>query len=250
MVAAKTIHFVHGWGLGPEVWQSLLAALPAWIRPNVIALPGYVDATHAEFPTDIGALAQLLSTHSRVPAVWLGWSLGGMGVLELAAHYPTLVRALIVVGTNLSFITRRGWPRALTPAQLADMTERVEQDTAAALRYFASLTALRGNGSRETARMLMSCLQRTVPPAPSALRAGLQILRDTDLRPSIRAVGCPIMVIAGAEDPLVPAAAAQAMRVLNPNVTVSTIAGAGHAPFLSHRAEFVTALIGFLRPDE
>jgi pimeloyl-[acyl-carrier protein] methyl ester esterase len=249
MAAAQRIHFVHGWGLGPAVWQPLLAALPAWIQPNVIALPGYGDATHAHFPTDIGALSQALCKHSTAPAVWLGWSLGGMAVLELAVRHPTLVRALIVVGTNPSFIKRHGWPHALKPPQLTDITERVEQDSAAALRYFASLAALQGNGSRATARMLMACLQQPAPSVPAALRAGLQILRNTDLRLSIRAVGCPIMVIAGTEDVLVPPAAAQAMRALNPNVTVRTIAGAGHAPFVSHRAEFVAALIGFLRPD-
>jgi pimeloyl-[acyl-carrier protein] methyl ester esterase len=50
----------------------------------------------------------------------------------------------------------------------------------------------------------------------------------------------------GEKDKLVPSGVAQSIADLNPEVDVRTIAGAGHAPFLTHPTTFLAAVKPFL----
>ena len=79
-----------------------------------------------------------------------------------------------------------------------------------------------------------------------ALRGGLNILRDADLRDVVRNIKQPILVIAGERDKLtLPGASCYLTQTL-PNARLVEIKGAAHAPFLSHPKTFNEHLKNFL----
>jgi pimeloyl-[acyl-carrier protein] methyl ester esterase len=80
----------------------------------------------------------------------------------------------------------------------------------------------------------------------AALRAGLKILRASDLRGDLPRIRTPTLVIAGERDALVPAAAATALASGLPQARAHLVERAAHAPFLSHLDEFSSEVRNFL----
>jgi pimeloyl-[acyl-carrier protein] methyl ester esterase len=62
-------------------------------------------------------------------------------------------------------------------------------------------------------------------------------------------IDTPALVIQGARDRLVPMGAARYYAEHLSRARLAPISGAGHAPFLSHPAEFLVALKAFIHGD-
>jgi pimeloyl-[acyl-carrier protein] methyl ester esterase len=61
-------------------------------------------------------------------------------------------------------------------------------------------------------------------------------------------IRCPVLLLMGERDPLVPAAAGRQTAQMSPGARLELIAGAGHAPFLVHPGAVASAIQGFLAP--
>lgn len=83
-------------------------------------------------------------------------------------------------------------------------------------------------------------------PATKALRCGLQILQEVDLRETWRQLGVPTLHALGERDNLVPAAVKDDLLALQPSAQVAVVSGAAHLPFLSAPAEFLACVNAFL----
>lgn len=101
--------------------------------------------------------------------------------------------------------------------------------------------------AREEQRTLRERVFRHGNPQPAALEGGLHILRHANLRPRLKEITCPSLLIAGEHDTLFPRAAAEKTKNLFNNANLSVISGAGHAPFLSHPDQFLDSLLPFLQ---
>jgi pimeloyl-[acyl-carrier protein] methyl ester esterase len=181
-------------------------------------------------------------------AAWLGWSLGGLVAMRATLQAPARVSALLLLASTPCFVRRPDWQCALLPALLDTFAAELQQDYLRTLNRFLALQVRGGENSGAVLRVLRTRLLEKGEPAPAALRAGLDILRNTDLRDEVGALACPALVVAGERDTLVPAAAAGATADLMPNAHAAVVAGAGHAPFIA-RPAFVASLVhDFLQP--
>nr|WP_298602731.1 alpha/beta hydrolase [uncultured Zoogloea sp.] len=79
----------------------------------------------------------------------------------------------------------------------------------------------------------------------AALASGLKLLADTDLRASIGNIRQPVRLIHGAEDRLMPAAAAEWLADALPDGRLSVFADCGHAPQLSRPTDCATLIATF-----
>ena len=73
--------------------------------------------------------------------------------------------------------------------------------------------------------------------------------RELDLRGCLPEIAVPTLVLAGASDPIVPAARSEAMAeglVNAPEVSVCVFAGAGHGVYRNLSREFADAVAGFV----
>jgi len=237
---------LHGWGLNRRVWVDVSAGLAPICRPLLMDLPGH---GHSEFVADACTLndwstAALATVPS--PSLWLGWSLGGMVALAAAAAQPEHVRGLILVATNARFAQGQDWPTAVETTVLEGFAASLEQDYPATLARFLALQARGDERARETVRVLRQQLAEGGMPQPAALRAGLSILREADLTSALPQVRCPVLLVGGEYDNLVPMTALEIMAKALTKADLCIIKGASHAPFISHRDEFVSAVARFV----
>lgn len=236
---------LHGWGLHGGIWDALRVALPEQ-QMHTPDLPGYCG-TPTTAPYTADALADAIAPTLPDAGLLLGWSMGGMVALALAARHPGKVKALVLVATTPAYVNRAGWDKGLTPELLAGFAEGVQSDYRATLLRFLSLQARGGDAAREVIGRLRDLVFARGEPGGSTLADGLALLRTVDLREQVKRVQAPTLVLHGGYDGLCLPAAAEWLASALPNARLALQAKAAHAPFLSHPEWFVEQLKGFLR---
>ncbi len=234
---------VHGWGMHGGIWGDLPAQLARHFCVTTLDLPGY-GRSHA--PLAAQSLADFTDSVVELcpaPAIWLGWSLGGLIALDAALRYPEKVVRLVLVGATPKFVQAPDWPHAMPAEVFAGFARSLTHDYRATLLRFLSLHA----GGNEDGRALLKQLRAKIftshgDPQPAALAAGLAILEQTDLRARLADIRVPTLVIHGSHDRLASPAAAEYLAAHLSQARLLRIEGAGHAPFLSHAARFVQAV--------
>lgn len=253
--AGRPLLFIHGWGMHGGMWGDALQRLAGAHRVLAVDLPGHGysrgdGAVIGEMSPSPGALDRvvdrLAAQFSDLDAFDVcGWSLGGQIALRWAMREPVRLKRLALVSTTPCFVQKSGWPSAMAPDTLAAFADALEQDYALTLRRFLALQVRGGDDERELLARLRKMLQSRDEPDPASLRAGLGMLRDTDYRDALAEVLQPALVIAGSRDTLTPPEASKHLCDALPNARLAVIQRASHAPFLSHRDEFVTLMAGF-----
>lgn len=223
---------LHGWGLHGGIWATLAEALPGR-RVFTPDLPGY-GGTAPVSPYTAEGLADALAAVMPPACAVVGWSLGGMVALAWAARQPRQVRALALVGSTPSFIRRPGWETGLDPAVLAGFAADLAADYRATLLRFLALQARGGEAARQVIGQLRATLFSRGEPDPAILAAGLDVLRQADLRGQVGEVACPALVVHGGHDTLCPAAAGRWLAAHLVDGRLALHDHASHAPFLSH----------------
>lgn len=235
---------VHGWGLHGGIWAQLPQRLALRFRVTVVDLPGHGRSPLAA-RMDIDGIADELAALVEQPALWLGWSLGGLIALTLAARRPQQVQGLVLVDTTPKFVQDGNWAHGMAAEVFAEFARGLEHDYRATLLRFLSLQAGAGEAGRALIRQLRSKMFRYGEPQPAALRAGLAILRDTDLRAVLAGIHAPALVLHGSHDRLTPPAAGEYLAARLPRARYRMLRGAGHAPFLADPETFVAAIEAF-----
>jgi pimeloyl-[acyl-carrier protein] methyl ester esterase len=180
------------------------------------------------------------------PLTVLGWSLGGQVALQWAHRRPERVRRLILAATTPSFVTREGWPDAMTATTLARFGDELRTAYRLTLLRFLTLQVQGSDEGRRTLSHLRAHVFERGEPTRDALSAALALVLHADLRPLLAKIEAPALVIGGARDALVPLAATRALAAALPHATHRTIDGAAHAPFLSHPRAFLDAVQAFI----
>jgi len=233
---------VHGWGLHGGIWGDLPARLSKQFRVTTLDLPGHGRSRTAGEYLSLTAFTDSVVELCPAPAIWLGWSLGGLIALNAALRHPRKVASLVLVGATPKFVQAPDWPHAMPTEVFADFAHSLTQDYRATLLRFLSLQA----GGNESARALLKQLRAGMfahgEPQPEALAAGLAILEQTDQRARLAEIQVPALVVHGSHDRLAPPAAGEYLAAQLPAARLLRVEGAGHAPFLSHAALFADAV--------
>lgn len=239
---------LHGFALHGGLFAPVVNALAQRHRVHVVDLPGHgCSATVA--PYDLPTLAVAIDDaldDVDAPLTVLGWSLGGQVALQWAHRRPERVRRLILVATTPSFVTREGWPDAMTAMTLERFGDELRTAYRLTLLRFLTLQVQGSDEGRRTLSHLRAHVFERGEPTRDALSAALALVLHADLRPLLAKIEAPALVIGGARDALVPLAATRALAAALPHATHRTIDGAAHAPFLSHPRAFIDAVQAFI----
>jgi pimeloyl-[acyl-carrier protein] methyl ester esterase len=224
---------LHGWGMNSAVWEPLLPALSARHRLTILELPGHGASASTESAV-LDDWAQRCLAIAPPRAHWLGWSLGGQVALAAALSAPPRVGGLSLIGVTPCFVQTEGWDCAMPEKTFHQFADALAQDSGAGLLRFLALQVKGSEHARDTLRLLKAELAQRPPASAQGLAQGLDLLLHTDLRERLIALRCPSHWMFGARDTLVPRALQTRLGELLPSAHVTEIAGAGHAPFLSH----------------
>lgn len=236
---------IHGWGMHGGVWGDVAQKLAADFQVHCVDLPGFGSSAPLT-ETNLDALVRTLSARFADPLAVCGWSLGGQVALHWAAREPDKVRRLILVASTPCFAERDDWMFGMPCDVLEKFAEELEKSHAATLRRFIALQLRGSENERELLARLREELFSRGEPDMAALRAGLNILRDADLRESLPGITQPALVIAGARDKLTPPEASYYLAQTMRNARVVEVEGAAHVPFLSHLDYFAGQVKSFL----
>ena len=235
---------LHGWAMHGGVFAPLVEALRDRCTLHVVDLPGHGRSRGSAISLQPAACAQAIA--ARVPpAIWLGWSLGGLYALQAALDFPQHARGLAMLCASPRFVRAADWPHAVSPEILQDFGRDLETDYSGTLERFLALEALGSDCAQADLRKLRAETFNEHPPEVRALAEGLDVLERGDLRARLRELTQPSAWIAGRRDRLIPWQAMQ-WAATQCSGAFTRIEGGGHAPFIGHTGEVVTTLAPLL----
>jgi pimeloyl-[acyl-carrier protein] methyl ester esterase len=242
-VADRPLVLIHGWGMHGGVWSSIRERLQ--LTSIAVDLPGYGNSPKIS-PYTLDGVAKAVLAQCPVRMDVCAWSLGGLVAQRMAQIAPERIGRMVLVGSTPCFTLRDDWACAIPVAILTQFSAELEQAYEVTLKRFLALQVRGDEAARETLAVLREQLFARGRPDASVLHEGLQLLLNTDLRAQAGDLKPATLLVHGQHDQLVPLGAAVWMAQALPDARLHVMAGAAHAPFLSHMTEFVNVLHEFL----
>lgn len=238
----RPLLLIHGLGAASFVWEPIIE--PLGTRRSVVApdLPGHGRSPAAETPCATAfadALLTLMHDQGHRSFDVVGNSMGAWIALWMALRAPETVRRVVAVAPAFVF----GPPAGISAEELA-------RRAAPATRQDATAYLERLSGREPAPKDIETLLAgKDRVPNPSALLPlaesivrGEDSLREKDLR----AIDAPCLVVHGADDGVVSAAASQRVAECLPCARLLVLDQSGHWPQADQPEAFHTALEGFL----
>ena len=222
----KSIVLLHGLGLNHSIWQNIAGLYKEqaqFILPDLRGHGGSelgaADGTIEQYADDI---LELLDKLELEKVVLGGHSMGGYVALAFAEKYPQRVAGLVMIATNAG---------PDSDARRAQRLAEVENIRAVGTAEFAEGLSLRLSDRSFVQNVSREIIVNTDPEG--LCNAIIAIARRPDRLHVLTGLKAPILIAAGAEDQIVPQAAARLMARSNPNAKFVILPEVGHMPMLS-----------------
>jgi len=225
---------LHGWGAHGGIWSELAANLANNFRLTMIDLPGAGRSPPLAKEWSLENVIQEIKAVTPASAIWLGWSLGALIVLALAASDKERVKKMILIGGSPCFAGKQDWQHATAENVLRDFGVALKNDSHKTLIRFLSLQMGNDPTARKVLRTQRELLFQHGEPDISTLEAMLGVLIQTDCRTTLDKLIQPALLIHGSRDTLAPLNAAKYLQENLVNAELYSIEGGGHIPFLTH----------------
>lgn len=228
--SGQPLVLLHGFPLDHTIWATLLPHIESHFDLILPDLPGL---GHSPLPrpdyhlTDMAAaLADLLRGLGLPRAFVAGHSMGGYLALAFARQSPDILLGLGLISTQaLPDNGERQVARHQTAAEVAEKGPGVVAEAMAA--------KLSANPAHEPL-LRETILRQPVPGIVNALKAMAARPDSSDLLPGLT---CPVSILHGLADALIPPERAREMKALLPNAHLTELPGIGHMPMLEAPAE-------------
>jgi len=235
---------LHGWGVNSAVWTQVIDDLANDFTVYCIDLPGFGVNHQVDVDANINAWADAIAHSIEGPAIWLGWSLGGLIATQIALNYPDKTLGLITVASSPKFTETVDWS-GIKSNVMSMFMEQLSEDFSLTLERFLAIQAMGSEHARKDISALKKVLKERPLPKVSSLHDGLCLLNDVDLRHSLHKINTPFLRMYGKLDSLVPKKTITLVNDLSKNSQAYVFDKASHAPFISHPQEFIKAVKGF-----
>ena len=207
----SSLVFIHGWGMGPELWSPIISRLPG-VTPR---LPDLVFKGAPDKPVGSNPL---VIAHS-------------LGVMWAIRHLPLPWAGLVSINGFTRFTRSDHFP-GVAPLLLEQMKFRLRENMNGVLDRF-----LRRCGM--THPIIQGFDQ-------DMLSQGLEWLSDWDTRAQFSRMDCPVLAICGASDPIITESHSRACFSSNPLIIVK---GGGHLIPLTHADWLASHIAATLEGD-
>jgi len=251
---SENIIFIHGWASGPYAWFNQASffkkkfnvytpGLLGYGRKDASALGSSSDISSSDmFANMAGDIKNFINENKLRDICLVGWSLGGMVSLKLAAELKDKINHLVLIGTTPRFVKSEDFKCAVSKELVDKIYNNMKKDFSGTLKWFFRFCFSSNERARNEFGEVLKVLGDVVVPLnQNTLLTGLKMLTDLDITYLLDDVKVPSMIIHGRDDRVCPPEAAQflAKRL---NAKLNFIEKAGHAPFLTQPGK-VNALI-------
>lgn len=230
------IIFVHGVVTTSNIFPKYLNAYSPDFRGIAIDLRGYGDSqkpasgfTIAQFSKDLIALADKLEIEKPV---WVGVSMGGMILQQLALDYPERVRALVLVSTtDGAMVLDKDLPTIGNPRDFREVSKNIIVES------FPP-------GTPST--LYQPLLDRIPTWNGTVLREALTSMAQANVHGRINKIAAPTLVVVGAKDDVATPLIAREIQTQIPGAQLVEF-NTGHFMMAEDPERFRTALGEFLQ---
>ncbi|KRV51284.1 3-oxoadipate enol-lactonase [Wenjunlia vitaminophila] len=205
-----------------QIWHEQIPDLSRYWRVIRYDLPGHGGSvpvptqTVEEIAVLLLELLEALGVHRfGYAGVGLGGSVGAL----LALSHPHRIVSLALVGTSAGPGSASVWREH---AAVIRATGVEQEARTAATRWFTAASLA------EEPALAEPCAQMVRTVDKSCYAACCDAMADHDLRGALAAVAAPTLVIAGAEDAVVPPGAARELTALIPDSRLAVVPNAAH----------------------
>lgn len=196
------IIFVHGVVTTSNIFSKYLSAYSPDFRGIAVDLRGYGDSQEPEsgftikqFSRDLIALADKLEIEKPV---WVGVSMGGMILQQLALDYPERVRALVLVSTtDGAMVLDKDLPTIGNPRDFREVSKNIIVES------FPPETP---------ATLYQPLLDRIPTWSGTVLREALTSMAHANVHGQIYKITAPTLVVVGAKDDVATPAIARGIQ--------------------------------------
>lgn len=248
-ITPSPVVWLTGWGFRPSVLSELIQQT----HQQLTLMGGNAEANIPDLlvdhppATSLNDWAEQLAAQLPSGSTVIGWSLGGMLALALAARHPAKVSSLGLIATSARFVC----PDDSAPAGLASDTvlgfnQGFASQPAATVKRFLALQCLGDQQRRLAGQQLAAHLVTELDSHHAALAQGLQLLADSDLCAMLPSIHQPVRVLHGAGDALMPVAGSHWLTEQLPNAGLTVFADSGHALPVTQTARCASLLASFL----
>lgn len=220
-----TLVLLHGWGATGAVWQQQAE----YFQDRATVLTPTFSAWKSDW------LSEYLRELSLKECVMVGWSLGGMLLVEALSRVSDhRIGGLVLVGVAPVFCQRPDYPWGQHPRVVRAMRRGVKEDSRRVLDEFAGQCL----APAETAYRPQAQATFASSLATENLTAGLDYLLSSDLRPLLPNLPRGAVIIQGQEDRIVAPSQGRFLHDQLPAAILYELPGAGHLPFLTQVQTF------------
>ncbi len=237
---------IPGWAMSASVWGGWLDELEKHYQVIRIDLPGQGERVFEQAWT-MDELVDVMAEKLPADCYVLGWSLGGMVGLAYASKYASKVNGLIMLASSAKFVQSAAWEHAQQVGIMNTFSEGLLENPLATLKRFVMLQTQGLVSPRKINGILKKSLCKVDINQQAALACGLAVLQHADLREQLAALRCPLLMLMGDKDQLIPAGVGLDSVKYNKHIDLHLIQGASHVPFLSHKDEVTERVLAFIQ---
>jgi pimeloyl-[acyl-carrier protein] methyl ester esterase len=211
---------IHGWATTCRIW-------PDWL------LTSNTYPYHSSTFPDYSQLEREFLTFyqkQHKPLSIIGWSLGGMLALELAAAHSDKIEKILLISSTPRFTLKENYTSGLDPIIVKNLARKLARNKLQTQAHFyqlmfsASESFWAENFSKQIAPLLANITLTT-------LQTGLSYLYEKDLCHLLTSIHTPCHILHGTHDSICPPATGHYLANTIPHSTLDLIPGAGHIPF-------------------
>ena len=241
---------LHGWAMHGGVFDSLIKKLIPNYRVHIVDLPGFGFSREDNGIYNLDEVTDIViaGLHERnlKNVILIGWSLGGLIAQNICIRDSNLVSKLVLIASVPKFVYSNDWTNGIDESVLSIFHVSMQDDFRKTVLRFLSLQVLGDELAMLQLRLLRQEIFTRGEPNPDALKSGLLILQEADLRNVVGQITQECLFVAGTQDQIVLADAIKESVALFPNARYEIIEKSAHGLFLSHEPQFLTILNDFL----
>jgi len=249
----QAVVFIHGLGGSWQNWLENLPRMAESCRAIALDLPGFGRSEMPADPISITGFAAAADAFCEAlglgPVVLVGNSMGGFTAAEVAIQHPERVELLALV--DAAGISSANVTRSRSGERLArQLMMRGQGDPNAAKKmltrpgYIALGMGLVARYPTRISKELLS--EQLLTFGDAGFGDAFEAILAYDFRHRLEEISCPVLVIQGANDILVPLGDALEFCELIPNAELLTMADTGHVPMFERPVQFNDALLAFV----
>jgi pimeloyl-ACP methyl ester carboxylesterase len=259
--AGGVLLLIHGMAGSLETWRSVIDPLSREATVLAVDLPGHGTSSPGGGDYSLGSLAaglrDVLTTLGHDRATLVGHSLGGGIAMQFSYQFPEMTERLVLVSSGgLGLEVNPALRAASLPGAnlfLSVTAEATRRGSGLARRVLRAAHSPSNPGLDELVRSYSSLADPDRRAAFLATVRSVVGLNGQTVRAGDRlylAKDLPVLLIWGADDPIIPVEHARAAHELMPHSTLAVFDGVRHFPQVEAPDKFVAALQDFCAATE